>query len=448
MQTAPVPVRKEETKKKSTTGVLIVLIILTFAILSLLGVCIYGKLNGWFDQPSYEREENDAADGRDSEEEQDSETENVKETQTETVTGDTQTDDLAVNTPEDDTMKWGGNRVLGSSSSSDLHRYVIVEADVTWKEAFENSQSYTSGYLVHIDSQEEFDAIINLIEQEGYGSDSDETYFFWIGGRRYNVETDYYWVDVEGNRIEDILLFNNAADPAQTLSAREGILELTDTERFIYRLDLEDVNMMLSEDDINSWSFAKSENATLYLNFSDQIPALTGDSPSNLSNSELSVLIREKEAEQKDNVARFHRNRTSLLTSLAASLDSIDTYEDYTMERSSVEKNLRELEIYGTEEPIGFYYQYYVAEWHKKYVLSFACFCLTIVTFPLSFIKIRYGRLFGFGLSLLFAVAYWYILFFSQLKIFDVSFSSACLMWICDAVMLAFGIILLAVKRK
>ena len=205
MQTAPVPVRKEETKKKSTTGVLIVLIILTFAILSLLGVCIYGKLNGWFDQPSYEREENDAADGRDSEEEQDSETENVKETQTETVTGDTQTDDLAVNTPEDDTMKWGGNRVLGSSSSSDLHRYVIVEADVTWKEAFENSQSYTSGYLVHIDSQEEFDAIINLIEQEGYGSDSDETYFFWIGGRRYNVETDYYWVDVEGNRIGDSL---------------------------------------------------------------------------------------------------------------------------------------------------------------------------------------------------------------------------------------------------
>ena len=129
----------------------------------------------------------------------------MKETQTETVTGDTQTDDLAVNTPEDDTLKWGGNRVLGSSSSSDLHRYVIVEADVTWKEAFENSQSYTSGYLVHIDSQEEFDAIINLIEQEGYGSDSDETYFFWIGGRRYNVETDYYWVDVEGNRIGDSL---------------------------------------------------------------------------------------------------------------------------------------------------------------------------------------------------------------------------------------------------
>ena len=46
---------------------------------------------------------------------------------------------------------------------------------------------------------------INLIEQEGYGSDSDETYFFWIGGRRYNVETDYYWVDVEGNRIGDSL---------------------------------------------------------------------------------------------------------------------------------------------------------------------------------------------------------------------------------------------------
>ncbi len=254
--------------------------------------------------------------------------------------------------------------------------------------------------------------------------------------------------DVEGNKIEDILLFNNAASPKQTLTAREGTLELTDTEMYIYRLDLEDVNLMLTEDDISSWSFAESDEATLYLNFSDQIPALTGESPSNLSNAELAVLIEEKKEEQKANVERFHRNRTEIKTSLASSFDSIDRYEDYIVEKNSIESNLRELDIYGEKEPIGFYYQYYVAEWHKKYVLSFACFCLTLVTFPLSFIKIRYGRLFGFGLSLLFAVAYWYILFFSQLKIFDVSFSSAWLMWICDAVMLLFGTVMLAVKRK
>ena len=254
--------------------------------------------------------------------------------------------------------------------------------------------------------------------------------------------------DVEGNRIEDILLFNNESRPAQTLYAREGILELTDSERFIYRLDLDDVSLLLSEDDISSWSYAQSENATLYLNFSDQIPALTGDSPSNLSNAELSVLIKEKEAEQKDNVERFHRNRTEIKTSIASRLDSIERYEDYLIEKNNIESRLHELDIYGDKEPVGFYYQYYVAEWHKKYVLSFACLCLTIVTFPLSFIKIRYGRLFGFGLSLLFAVAYWYILFFSQLKIFDVSFSSAWLMWICDAVMLLFGTVLLVLKRK
>ena len=254
--------------------------------------------------------------------------------------------------------------------------------------------------------------------------------------------------EVEGNKINDILLFNNSANPEQTISASSGTLELIDLDRYIYKLDLNDTKLLLSEKDISSWSLATSENTTLFLNFSDQIPALTQDSPSNLSNKDLAVLINESKEDLIESRERFHNNRSEILTNIASNLSDVDSYENYLQVKRNIESKLTELDIYGDKEPIGFYYQYYTAEWHKKYVLSFACFCLTVVTFPLSFIKIKYGRLFGFGLSLLVAVLYWYILFFSQLKIFDVTFSSSYLMWICDGVMLLLGGVLLLLKRK
>ena len=254
--------------------------------------------------------------------------------------------------------------------------------------------------------------------------------------------------EVEGNKINDILLFNNSANPEQTISASSGTLELIDLDRYIYKLDLNDTKLLLSEKDISSWSLATSENTTLFLNFSDQIPALTQDSPSNLSNKDLAVLINESKEDLIESRKRFHNNRSEILTNIASNLSDVDSYENYLQVKRNIESKLTELDIYGDKEPIGFYYQYYTAEWHKKYVLSFACFCLTVVTFPLSFIKIKYGRLFGFGLSLLVAVLYWYILFFSQLKIFDVTFSSSYLMWICDGVMLLLGGVLLLLKRK
>ena len=300
---------------------------------------------------------------------------------------------------------------------------------------------YISDYLMP-ESQKVYKNLLNNIMQE--------LPTFELNSNSTNTVGDIVLVnkDVDGNKIEDILLFNNKANPEQTISAKEGKLELIDLDRYIYRLDLENTNLLLTENNIASWSLADSKNTTMYLNFSDQIPALTQDSPSNLSNRELSTLIESTKEELIENRSRFHLNRATALASLASYISDVESYDDYYSVESNINSKLVEIEIYGDKEPIGFYYQYYTAEWHKKYVLSFACLCLTIVTFPLSFIKIRYGRLFGFGLSLLVAVAYWYILFFSQLKIFDVTFSSAYLMWLCDAVMFVFGLIMLFIKRN
>ena len=98
--------------------------------------------------------------------------------------------------------------------------------------------------------------------------------------------------------------------------------------------------------------------------------------------------------------------------------------------------------------PVDFYSQYYKAELAKKSALALACLCLTLVALPFSLLKLKYGRLTGFAISLIVAVAYWYILFFSQLKIFDISFSPYMLIYSADIIVLLISLFFMFLLRK
>ncbi|MBJ2355670.1 LptF/LptG family permease, partial [Sphaerochaeta sp. S2] len=109
------------------------------------------------------------------------------------------------------------------------------------------------------------------------------------------------------------------------------------------------------------------------------------------------------------------------------------------------EQEVKELE---EKTPINFYYQYYRAELHKKFALSAACFMLVFLTFSLSFFKVKHGRLIGFGMSMLVAVLYWYLLFFSQMQIFKFPINPGFLIWIPNMLMFFTGILIMLFARR
>lgn len=254
---------------------------------------------------------------------------------------------------------------------------------------------------------------------------------------------------VEGSLVHDIVLFDvQKRDESQVVSAPQGQVELVDINKFIYRLVLDDP-LILSTDatDIQSWGLADAEQATFYLDFSNQIPALTDMSPSQLSTRDLlsAIHLRRQDVEQEyisiaKDLRAVQEERASLLRSLDSSTEKGDPYQ-LSQRLNSLDQEAIEL---ASQRPINFYYQYYRAELHKKFALSAACFFLVFIAFPISFFKVKHGRLIGFGLSMFVACLYWFMLFFAQLKIFDISCTPAVLIWAPDAIIFLIGCLLLS----
>lgn len=248
--------------------------------------------------------------------------------------------------------------------------------------------------------------------------------------------------EVSGSTVNDIILFDLAKKgDSQVLSSPKGEVSLIDLQNFIYRLDLEKpVIFSSNEKDISSWTLSKANQAQFYLNFSGQVASLATALPSQLSIKELSERIATYRVAMLEDLKVY---KTKIL-SLEEELARLQA-EGESVQREELQDKIAEMR---DNKPINFYYQYYRAELNKKYALSAACFMLVFLTFSISFFRVKHGRLIGFGLSMLVAVVYWYLLFFAQMQIFSVSFNPAFLIWAPNVLLFSVGILLLFFTRR
>ncbi len=257
--------------------------------------------------------------------------------------------------------------------------------------------------------------------------------------------------NTEGRIIEDLVLISND-DKEQMNSfvkSERGTLDLIDPVYYVYALSLDRPDVFLNDrDDIESFGLSNSERATFYLDFSEQIPSLTSNSPVNLTSKELIDSIEIRDLVQKEDREEWKDRREESLLEISQALVALDrnTVDEESALRD-VNSALFSYTILG-EKPVNFYGQYYKAELTKKFVLSVACFFLTLVSLPLSNVRVKHGKLTGFAISLLLAVAFWYMLFGAQLFIFDISFSPYILMMAPDLIMLSLALVLFFIYRK
>lgn len=252
---------------------------------------------------------------------------------------------------------------------------------------------------------------------------------------------------VDDEVIHDILMIDMAKnDKNKTIAAEEGKVGMADVSSFLYRIELDNPEILITDPNDSSTNLiSKSSKAVLYLDFSNQVPVLTSTSPANLSSKELSSSIKERKAVEDEQRRIWRENREGYMLDIASAVKDELKYEKSFSEEISSALNLLDM---TSSRPVDFYSQYYKAELAKKSALALACLCLTFVALPFSLLKLKYGRLTGFAISLLVAVAYWYILFFSQLKIFDISFSPYMLIYSADIIVLILSLLFMFLLRK
>ena len=169
----------------------------------------------------------------------------------------------------------------------------------------------------------------------------------------------------------------------------------------------------------------------------------------NLSSRDLISGIRDRQERVRNDRKYWNESRESSMLDLAQAMKDgergIITANDAS--RNAADAYSR-YGIYGENPPINFFSQYYKAELAKKFVLSAACFCLTLITLPLSMVRVKHGKLTGFAISLLIAVAYWYMIFGVQLQIFSISSDPYLLMALPDIAIAAIAVALIIRFRK
>ncbi|MBN2859745.1 MAG: LptF/LptG family permease [Sphaerochaetaceae bacterium] len=254
--------------------------------------------------------------------------------------------------------------------------------------------------------------------------------------------------EVQDGYLENPVLFttNNSGEQV-FISAQSGTLELIDLQRFIYKLELWEVSILSSEREAGGtggFRYGQGESMIYYLDFSSQVEQVRNVSPSQMSSRDLIDQIRIRMEDHEKAISQ----RSVLLEQVLRDIEQAkhsDETEYAGLSLSDLYDRKASLE---QTPPVNFYLQYYRAELHKKFALSASALILTLISFPLSFVNIRHGRLFGFGLSLLVAALYWAMLFVAQTQIIRTNIHPLFLMWAPNLLILSISMLLIMRLRQ
>lgn len=254
----------------------------------------------------------------------------------------------------------------------------------------------------------------------------------------------------EGNEIDDLLLLSrDESKYNKTVASQQGIMSIVDGDNFVYSLNLQSPSLLLSSSSSGfTHAYANAESGTLYLDFSKQVPALTSTSPVNMSSRDLYATIEERNQYQNNERAIWWKEKERNYQKISSSFMRIAEGNADLNEEAYKVDSATDSDKYLGSLPVNFYGQYYKSEITKKTALSLACFILTLITLPLSNLRVKHGKLTGFAVAILVAVAYWYMLFGAQLLIFNVSLSPYLLVMGPDIIIAIVALSLLFIFRK
>ncbi len=252
---------------------------------------------------------------------------------------------------------------------------------------------------------------------------------------------------VEGNVLHEVLIFDDTNKrESRVISATEGSINVLDIDRFLYRIDLKEPEILITDSSsLESYSVAGAEEMSIYLDLSSNASGVVNITPSQMSMSQLKEAAAEMQTEQEAIQSQYQRSVSDAAIDLGISLVRLEE-GDATV--NDVLRQAESLQSSKDHRGYSFYYQYYRSEYQKKIALSLACTFLVLIAFPISFFRVKNGRLIGFGISMLIAVGYWFFIYYMHVRAISGTLHPAFYLWTPNLFVSLVGLFLLWRTRK
>ncbi|MCR4676523.1 MAG: LptF/LptG family permease [Sphaerochaetaceae bacterium] len=254
---------------------------------------------------------------------------------------------------------------------------------------------------------------------------------------------------VDGGRINDIIIYDGR-DPSDShaIKAESAVITLVDAETFTYRIDLENAEILITDSSFTAkYSSASAGKMTLYLNLGSNSDVNFTLNPSQMSINQLLDGIKAGSENLERTRANYNRILNKSAENLGDSLKSIEANPD-SVDYNNIKEDVTIYHEKEANKPFNFTYQYYLSELNKKFALSMACTFLVFIAFPISFFKVKYGRLTGFGLSIFVAATYWFYLYYMHTRAIVSTLNPALFLWNPNMIVFFVGLVLLWGLRR
>ena len=225
--------------------------------------------------------------------------------------------------------------------------------------------------------------------------------------------------NVHGDTIDDIRIFDTSnSDQARLVAAKKGRMQQRGKDSYIYQLTLYDPQIMFtSTNDDRKYTLASAKEMVYSIDMTSLLPSFGEPNSTQVKTKKLlEVIDSEKITEQNNQKIKDKEiyDAAVVLTSNATDIYKMTNSNNIFSSIGKVSDSLGKFRKTLRKNTTAFRRVYNETELYKRISLSAACMILALLAFPLSFFRVKHGKLIGFAISMVVSVAYWSILFFAQ----------------------------------
>jgi lipopolysaccharide export system permease protein len=261
--------------------------------------------------------------------------------------------------------------------------------------------------------------------------------------------------DIEGNVIKNITIIDkDEDDQKRVITARRGSLEESRNQKGVISIRLEDVFTHVPDASaVDSYEFTSSKSMIYNILLKDFSASFINPGPREMRSIDVWREIQLMDEQYRQQLADKERQTDRQYFDLAMEVRYLRDFgpndpQLYTSRQANL-SGAYSLYIRGRDRKfVDRNLQLYRLEFHKKFSIPFSCVVFVLFAFPVGLLARKSGRTVGFGIGLLMASLYWWLLLIGHTLGIRLELPPAFAMWFPNLVVFIAAATMLTIRTR